>query len=92
MKLSPLGLLRKTVGRNRQSESLVQFKPLSGLPEVTGHNEEDIPWAVVVEDQPGPGISQAQPAIQRQTQGAPPIPVLVVLPIMVALMALVLAE
>jgi hypothetical protein len=92
MKLSPLGLLRKTVGTNRQTESLVQFKPLSGLPETTEISEEDIPWAVIVEDQPGSGISQAQPAIQRQTHGAPPIPVLVVLPIMIALMALVLAE
>ncbi|MDQ1239860.1 MAG: hypothetical protein QG577_2046 [Thermodesulfobacteriota bacterium] len=92
MKLSPWGLLRKTVGTNRQTESLVQFKPLRGLPEVTGINEEDIPWAVIVEDKPGSGISQAQASVQRRTHGAPPIPVLVILPIMIALMALVLAE
>lgn len=92
MKLSASALLRKTVGRGRQRESLVQFKPLSGLPETAGINEEDIPWAVLVENQPLSEMSHAHRPVQAQARGVPPIPVLIALPILIALMGLFLAE
>lgn len=92
MRFLPFGWFHKSSRRNRQTEVLTEFKPVTTLPEEAQIREEDIPWAIIIEEQPGAEVSRTARPPARRLEGVPPMPVLIILPILIALLAFAVSE
>jgi len=78
--------------RNRQTEVLTEFKPVPSPPGEAQISEEDIPWALIMDKQAEAEISRAPGQRHGRLDGVPPMPVLIILPILIALMAFAISE